>query len=105
MLKMEKKIYRFTLVALFAALLCSCSSNYVDVVPHNAKAVVAINPKQLGTDRELGALGKILGVESVEHCGIDLKEKIMSQKDMDVLTRWLKLSAKVSSIEEFVKAM
>ena len=76
MLKMEKKIYRFTLVALFAALLCSCSSNYVDVVPHNAKAVVAINPKQLGTDLELGALGKILGVESVEHCGIDLKEKI-----------------------------
>ena len=44
-------------------------------------------------------------LEEVGNVSIDLKEKIMSQKDMDVLTRWLKLSAKVSSIEEFVKAM
>lgn len=73
---MDKKIFRFTIVALLTALLCSCSSNYVDVVPHNAKAVMAINPKQLGTDSELGALGKILGVEQVENCGIDLNENI-----------------------------
>ncbi len=44
-------------------------------------------------------------LEEVGTVSIDLKEKIMSQKDMDVLTRWLKLSAKVSSVEEFEKAM
>ena len=44
-------------------------------------------------------------LEEVGNVSIDLKEKIMSQKDMDVLTRWLKLSAKVSSIEEFMNAM
>ena len=31
-----------------------------------------------------------------------LKDKIMEQKDIEVVRRWLKLAASVSSIEEFV---
>ncbi len=47
-------------------------------------------------------------IELLEELGsvsIDLKEKIMQQKDSDILKRWLKLSARVGSIEEFINAM
>ena len=32
-----------------------------------------------------------------------LKQTILSQKDMDILNKWLKLSAKVTSIDEFIE--
>lgn len=35
----------------------------------------------------------------------DLRVRIMSEKDMEVLKRWLRLSVEVSSPEEFLKKM
>ena len=35
----------------------------------------------------------------------DLSAKIMSEKNLDVLKRWLKLAAKVDGIEEFEQQM
>lgn len=73
---MEKRIFRFAFVAVLMALLSSCSSNYVDVIPRNAKAVVAVSPRQLGVDGELGMLGRLVGMEALDDCGINLKENI-----------------------------
>ena len=35
----------------------------------------------------------------------ELREKIMAERDMDILKRWVKLSARVTSIEEFIGKM
>lgn len=35
----------------------------------------------------------------------ELHKKILSEQDMDMLKKWLKLAAKVSSIEEFAAKM
>ena len=35
----------------------------------------------------------------------DLKDRIMAQKDLDVLKRWLKLAARADSIEQFIDQM
>ena len=46
--------------------------------------------------------------ELLEECGTvpeSLRKQIYEQKDAKVLTRWLRLSAKVSSVEEFMEQM
>ena len=46
--------------------------------------------------------------ELLEDCGTvpeSLREQIYAQKDVEVLTRWLKLSAKVDSVQEFMEQM
>ena len=46
--------------------------------------------------------------ELLEECGTvpeSLRKQIYEQKDAEVLTRWLRLSAKVSSVEEFMEQM
>ncbi len=46
--------------------------------------------------------------ELLEECGTvpeSLQKQIYEQKDAKVLTRWLRLSAKVSSVEEFMEQM
>ena len=35
----------------------------------------------------------------------ELREKIMSEKDLSVLRRWIKLAAKADSIEQFMSEM
>ena len=35
----------------------------------------------------------------------ELSEQIMTERDMDTLKRWVKLSAQVTSIEEFIEKM
>ena len=35
----------------------------------------------------------------------DLKDRIISEKNLDTLNRWLKLAAKSDSIEDFIRAM
>ena len=67
--------------------------------------------------KESRAEGKVEGktdgkVESIlevlEENGVipdSLKQIILSQKDMDTLSKWLKLSAKVNSIDEFMEKM
>lgn len=35
----------------------------------------------------------------------ELKERIQAQKDLSVLTTWLKLAARVTSVEEFAEKM
>lgn len=35
----------------------------------------------------------------------DMKESILSQHDLQILTRWLKAAAKARSIEEFEKSI
>ena len=35
----------------------------------------------------------------------ELREQIMEERDMDTLKRWVKLSARVTSIEEFIGKM
>ncbi len=57
--------------------------------------------------------GKRLGwaeaiLELLEECGTvpeSLKEQIYEQRDTGILSRWLKLSAKVNSVEEFMEQM
>ncbi len=47
-------------------------------------------------------------LELLEDCGAvpeSLKEQIGEQKDIGVLTRWHKLSAKVDSVEQFMEQM
>ncbi len=46
--------------------------------------------------------------ELLEDCGPvpeSLREQIYAQKDVEVLTRWLKLSARVDSLQEFMEQM
>ena len=46
--------------------------------------------------------------ELLEDCGTvpeSLREQIYAQKDAEMLTRWLKLSAKVESVQEFMEQM
>ncbi len=46
--------------------------------------------------------------ELLEDCGTvpeSLREQIYAQKDAEVLTRWLRLSAKVESVQEFMEQM
>ena len=35
----------------------------------------------------------------------ELRDKIMAESDEAILSKWLKLSAKVSSVEEFIQQM
>ena len=42
-------------------------------------------------------------LEEIDVIPDSLKQTILSQKDMDILNKWLKFSAKVSSIDEFIE--
>lgn len=47
-------------------------------------------------------------LEFLEDCGTvpeSLKERIYEQRDAEVLSRWRRLSAKVTSVEEFMEQM
>ena len=47
-------------------------------------------------------------LELLEDCGTvpeSLKTKLYEQKDADILTRWLKLSARVTTVEQFTEQM
>ena len=44
-------------------------------------------------------------LEEIDVIPDSLKQTILSQKDMDILNKWLKLSAKVASIDEFIEKM
>lgn len=47
-------------------------------------------------------------IEFLEEIGIIpdvLKQTILAQKDIDVLNKWVKLSAKVETIDEFIEKM
>ena len=74
---MKKFFLRSALVALVLMLLASCSSNYVDVIPHNAKAVLVVNPglMKIGEGQK-DKWGKLIGVGSLKDCGINLKKSV-----------------------------
>ena len=60
--------------------------------------------------REEGhALGKAESVlELLEDCGTvpeELKERILTERDLDCLRRWHKLAARAASVEQFTKEM
>ena len=59
--------------------------------------------------REGYAEGKAEGVlnllEDLGEISDDLRKRIISEKDLDVLKRWLKQAAKSESLEEFIEKM
>lgn len=42
-------------------------------------------------------------LEEIDVIPDSLKQIVLSQKDMDILNKWLKLSTKVTSIDEFIE--
>lgn len=55
------------------------------------------------------AKGKAVSIlELLEEVGVvseDLRETILSQRDMDILKKWIKLSARAATIDEFMEKM
>ncbi|MCD8203421.1 MAG: DUF4836 family protein, partial [Prevotella sp.] len=80
---MKKIVVKLTLlVALcssMTALLSSCSNNdYVNAIPENSIAVVAVDLQNLlgNNDDNLAQLKSLIMVENVEDCGIDVSQKV-----------------------------
>ena len=80
------------------------------------RAEVKAEGREAGRD-EGHALGKeegrVLGkaesvLELLEDCGTvpeELKERILTERDLDCLRRWHKLAARAASVEQFTKEM
>lgn len=76
-----KKYLSIVLMAMFVALLSSCSGNdYLNVIPSNSIALISLDVRQMGEESKLddkaGMLKSMLHVDDVADCGIDIMQKI-----------------------------
>ncbi|MGN0282060.1 MAG: DUF4836 family protein [Prevotella sp.] len=84
------------------AFMCSCSSNYVNVIPRNVKVVVAVKPQQLAEGSELvNSLMKLLELEGTDDCGLNLNNEIYVFEAADGTLGIVAEVASESKLEDF----
>lgn len=105
------RFIKFLFLGLLLPLLASCSSDYVNVIPSGATALMSFDMASIAQqthideDNKQNALKKIFHVDDVTDCGLDLTEKLYAFETAD---GQLGMVAKVSSestLEDWIDRM
>ena len=105
-MKTMKTVVRYLLVLPLLFLVSSCSDeDYLNVIPDNSTALVAIDAQKLFDGNVDGVLGKALNTDGIDKCGIDFLSKIYLFETFDGN---IGVAAKVSNsgdLEDFLNSL
>ena len=105
-MKTMKTVVRYLLVLPLLFLVSSCSDeDYLNVIPDNSTALVAIDAQKLFDGNVDGVLGKALNTDGIDKCGIDFLSKIYLFETFDGN---IGVAAKVSDsgdLEDFLNSL
>lgn len=97
--------------AVAATLMSSCSTDYVNVIPKGSTALMSLDlakmAEQSGMDdnRRAALLRETLGIDDINGCGIDLKQKIYAFETADGTLGMVAAVASKAGLEKWLERL